>query len=343
MISLHRRSDGAFLTTLSATADRSWVMNDKGKCTLYLSTQDEKTIRAYMGERNLICITHEKLPMWAGVIETDQDWDDRGGVQFTAWSAASLWIGRCPTQGQVKAASPGALFEKLVAIGNEDEDLLIRVGEMYRGGGDAETILDGTNLLEVIKDLAARWDMEFEVAPKLSSRGALSFEANWHKRMGDVIDGFSFVEDLNMKKTSRPLRVTRQVVNRLIGFGEASTDGDRPKATKTDAGSVNLFGLMEGTEDFDGVTDQTTVEEQTAARLLVLRLPKKIVNVNVLDVENAFKATRLGNRVNLRATSFGFRSRSGVGLETVVRIMSMRYLERSNVVEIKNQTEDFEL
>lgn len=340
MITLYKRQNGTFLTTIHADTDRSWVLNNKGKCTIYLSAKDEKTIRTYMGKRNLVCISHPKLPLWGGVIETDQDWDDNGGVKFTAWSGESLLISRCPTDGLIQAASPGALFERLITIANRTEDLLIRPGSIYRGGGAAECTLDGTNLLEVVRDLAARWDMEFEIVPNVSARGSLTFTANWYQRMGEV-KPYMLREGFNVKKNSRVLRITRQVVNKLTGFGEASTDETRPSFTAEDEKSIGLFGVMEGVEDYDGVTNESTVRDQVLKRLKVLRFPKVVINLTALDVEETLEKIRMGNIHFFRASSFGLKGADGVGILSSVRVIAMRYLEAQNELEFKNQTEDY--
>lgn len=342
MISLHERSNGAFITTIRALTDRSWVINDKGKCTIYMSLDDEKTIWRYMGQRNLICISHPKLPLWGGVIETDQDWDNRGGVVFTAWSGESLLISRTPTDGLVKASSPGALFERLIEIANRSEDLLIRPGAISKTGGAAEITLDGMNLLEAAREIAERREMEFSITPKLDDRKRLSFEAHWQTRLGETVS-YPVSEGHNAKKPSRPLRISRRVVNQLTGFGEGSTTGTRPKYTGRDENSIRLYGLMEGVEDYDGVTNVETVREHVNKRLRTLRYPKFTVNVVALDVEETFEYMRLGNTFPFRSASYGFQRAGGIGLETKLRIMAMRYNERNNELEIKNQTEDLEL
>ena len=72
MVTLHSRKNGAFLTTLQVLTDRSWVVNNKGKCLIYMSAKDEKLIRIFIGERHYIRITHPTLPDWGGVIETER-------------------------------------------------------------------------------------------------------------------------------------------------------------------------------------------------------------------------------------------------------------------------------
>lgn len=342
MITLHNRQNGTFITTIRTVADRSWVINNKGKATLIMSVDDAKTTFQYMLKRNLVSISHPKLPLWGGVIETDQDWTDAGAVVFTAWSGESLLISRTPTDGRITAGTPGALFERIIGLANRGEDLLIRPGTIDKSGGAAEVTLDGSNLLELIIDLAERHDMEFSITPKLDDRNTLTFEANWYARMGQTV-GYYVSEGHNAKKPGRPMRVTRRVVNQLTGFGEGSTDITRPKFTARDENSIRLWGLMEGVEDYDGATDVATVRAHVQKRLRVLRYPKFTVNVVALDVEETFEHMRLGNVFPFKSTSYGFQRMTNIGLETALRVMAMRYLERANELEIKNQTEDLEL
>lgn len=342
MITIHNRSNGSFLTTLSCVADRSWVTNNKGKCTIVLSNSDPKATKKIMLTRNLISITHPKLPLWAGVIETDQEWDYQGKCTYTAWSGESLLIGRTPTIGKMTASTPGALYEQLIALANENEDTLIRPGEIEKSGGSAEVTLDGTNLFEVILDLATRHDMEFSITPRLSNNNTLIFDANWQPRFGTLIPRL-IREGYNAKKPSRPLRVTRRVVNKLTAIGEGSTEETRPMVTVQDDNSIGLFGLMEGVEDFDGITDRNALRVAAMKRLRVLRYPKYTVGVSVLDVDDTFSYMKKGNSFVFESSSYGFQASTGIGFTAKLRIMSMRYLERVNELEIKNNTEDFEL
>lgn len=339
MITLHRRSNGTFLTSIRAKTDRSWVVNNKGKCTIYMSAADEKVIRKYMGQRNLIYIGHDELPGWGGIIETDQDWDEGGGVQFVAWSGESLLLSRSPSSGELlSATSPGALFAKLIAKANEPEYLNIRMGTVYLGGGPAETTLDGTNIFELISDLAERWDMEWSITPVLNAKQTLSFEANWYLRQGVRVE-YQLSEGHNIRKTSKPYKTRKRVVNELTGFGEGHTD-ERPKYTEVNEQSRALYGLIQGVENYDGVVNESTVKMHVQKRLKVLRRPREIVSVVALNKPGCFARLRLGNTYPFKATSFGFQSSDGVGLEKDIRVVGMRYLETLDECEIINNTEE---
>lgn len=338
MISIHKRSNGAFLTTIRATADRSWVINNKGLCTLRMSVQDEKVIRAYMGQRNLVRIGHPTLPVWGGIIDTDQTWDGDGDIAFTAWSGEALLLDRTPTNGVLSAASPGKLFERLIAEANLPEDMRIRIGNIYQGGGTAEVTLDGANLLDVIRDLAERWDMEFSIDPVTDSKNAMYFLANWYQRQGKRYPHL-LSEGFNIRKTSQPLRIQRRVVNDLIGFGDGSSDESRPKYEQIDPASRALYGLMQGVENFDGVITESTIKSSVQKRLRVLRYPKEVIKVTALDKDDTFKYIRLGNTLPFKASTFGFKGNNGIGIEKDVRIIGMRYLEKTNECEITNNTE----
>jgi hypothetical protein len=341
MIQLHNRPNGTFITTIQSMPECSWVINNKGKCTLPMSVRDEKAIRRYMGHRHLIYITHDKLIPWGGVIETDQDWDDAGNITFTAWSGESLLISRTPTIGLIKAASAGALFQKLMGLANQPEDLLIRMGSVVNTGGPAEVTLDGTDLLEVVRDLAQRHDMEFSIDPILNDRKILTFQANWYKRQGvRKVLRLREGEGGNMRRASNPLRVTRRVINQLTGFGEGSGDDSRPKhAEPADAQSRADYGLMQGTEDYDGVTSNTTLQNHVQTRQRVLRNPRDVIKVVALDVGDTFANLGRGNVLPMQSPYFGLKEDSGIGMQADIRILGMRYSYQKNECELTNNTE----
>jgi hypothetical protein len=332
MITLHRRSDGAFLTTIETATVRSWTINERGQCMFAFSLTEAKSIRKYMGSRNLIHINHTSLPAWAGVIETDEKWNDGEEVEYTAWSAESLLMSRCPDSGLISAGSPGALYTKLINLANEREDLLIRCADIYQGGGDADTTLDGSNLFEVIQDMAKRRKLEFSILPKLSVDNSLSFTANLYQRQGSA-KGLILQEGYNIRRTGNVLRTQRRVINSLTGNGDNGTES-RPTYTETDLGSVGLYGLMEGVQDYSGVTELATVQAHVSENLKTLRYPRRTFNLVALDVDNTFAALRLGNVLRLKAKSFGWDGDGNIGTDTTVRILGMRYFDLLNECEL---------
>ena len=332
MISLHRRSDGAFITTIEAATVRSWAINDNGQCTFSFSLTEAKSIRKYMGSRNLIYISHTSLPAWAGVIETDEKWNDDGTVEYTAWSAESLLKSRCPDLGLISAGSPGALYIKLINLANQSEDLLIRTGNIYQGGGDADTTLDGSNLFEVIQEMVKRRKLEFSIEPTLTVDNSLSFKANLYQRQGSA-QGLILQEGFNIRRSRNVLRTQRRVVNSLTGYGDNGTES-RPTYSAKDLESIGLYGLMEGVQDYSGVTELATVQAHVTENLNTLKAPRRTFSVIALEVGNTFAALRLGNVLRLKGTTFGWDGNGNVGTDTMVRILGMRYADLINECEL---------
>jgi len=333
MISLHKRSDGGFVTTIKTETERSWVLNDKGKCTLPFAVTDAKAVRRYMGSRLLIYIDHPTLPAWGGVIETDENWREDGVIEFTAWSGESLLISRKPIVGLVTAGSPGGLFAKLINLANKDEDLRIRVGNINQAGGSAEATLDGTNLFDVIQSLAQRHKMEFSIDPILDADGKLYFSANWYVRQG-VNSPLVLKEGLNIERRGNVYRRQRRVANKVTGLGSASTNATRPAYSVIDAESRDLYGLMEEVVDFNDVTLQATLIENTKEKLGALRFPRDTYQITALDVDDTFGSIRKGNVHPLKAQTFGWLSDSSVGTDEAVRLLGMRYFDNPNVCEL---------
>lgn len=331
-ISIHRRSDGAFITTIHAMTERSWVLNDEGKCTIQLSLTDAKNVRKYMGVRNFVYITHDTLMPWGGVIETDEEWNSDNTITFTAFTGESLLKTRTPLVGLINAASAGVLFTKLLALANEPEDLLIRAGNISLTGSDAELTLDGTDLLEAVKDLAKRRNMEFSIDPVVDAAGRMSFAANWYEKAGSV-KAYTLKEGYNIQRTSNPLRVQRSVVNQLTGMGDASTD-QRPTWTYIDQDSRGTYGLIQGVENYDGVVNLETVKSHTLDGLNRKKQPRRTFRVEALNVDNTFGNLGKGNTLRLAAYSFGWLGDGAVGTDTSVRIFGMRYKDETDTCEL---------
>jgi len=340
-VSLHRRQDGAFITTIHTETVRSWVKNDYGECDFPLSQSDFKAVRKYLELGTLVYIEHDDLPPWGGKILPPFSFNDDGEIVVKAYSGEAFFrLRRTPWSVLWKANSAGALFRRFVVEANRVEDLLIRPGAIWEGGSAAEDTQDGRLMFDHIQALVKNRKHVWSVEPVLDKEiGRLYWEANYAERMGVDLD-FWLKEGLNLEKRSQPLRLQRWPVNDLFGIGQGS-DGNRPVFNAIDAESRARYGLMQGSQDFDNI-DLAGVKANTLATLKEVRHPRETWQLTLLNKNGVFRRARTGNTLPLKTQTIGFFSDNEYGNEGRVEVIGMRYSDNSDKMDINTDTVFYE-
>jgi hypothetical protein len=340
-VSIHNWRDGSFLTTIQTTTERSWVLDEFGKCEFTLSLLDAKSARQYLDIDNLVYIEGgDGLPAWGGVIDTDIDWNDDGTITYSAYSGEYLLkYRRTPTNDVFRETSAGALFERFINEANKSEDLLIRTGVIWTGGTPAEDTMDGKSFYDHAKALAKNrgnnWSIEPAIDP-VSHR--LYFVANYYERAG-VVRTQALKEGLNIKKKSRPLSVQGQMINNLLGIGDGS-DATRPTWEAEDADSRTRYRLREGSEDFSGCVALATVRTHTEERLKIVSKSRNVYKLEVTNVGGIYANIRKGDTLPLKMYSMGYLRDDEIGVDTNVRISRMRYFDDTDTMEITPEEDE---
>jgi len=334
MITLFYR-DGRPITTIHTETERSFVLNSEGKCTFKFALTDPKARAIIFNTGNLITISHPTLPLWGGVIDGDQDWEEDGTLSLTAWSGEHLLsFRRSPTNQVLKAASAGRALWKIVTLANKPEDLLIRWGTIWDGGTEREDTLDGKDLYTHAKSIAKNAGVDWSIDPEIDYASHLYFTLNVWPQRGEARE-LTLHEHKNVERRGKVLRVRYgQVVNDLLGLGDGSTD-DRPEyQAPIDEASRGQIGLRQGTEDFDGNSGVGTLQANTQASIKVRAQPERIIQLTALDVGDTFAELRLGNILPFRAQTFGFLNDGQIGMDTFVRLIGLRVEDKTNTVEL---------
>jgi len=335
-VTIHNRITGAPITPIETEYECSWVLNSEGKCSFPFSLEDSKAAhKLILNAGNYIYISHEKLPPWGGVLDGDEDWNGDGTFTLAAWSGEYLLnFRRSPMNETIQAASAGALIVKMINMANTAGDLLIRPGNIWSGGGQAEELMDGKSIYTHVKDVAKRHNIDWSIDPVLDAKGNLYFKLNVYEKRG-ITSSRVLKEGHNITAKDKPLQVkTGEIVKDVLGLDDASTDVDRPTYIAINAASITKYGLRQGTEDFSGVTDPQTVENNTKKSLKIKAKPKRIHKADALDVEGTFKDLGLGNIYPLSAFSYGKLTDGRIGVDEPARLMGMRYKQSNNIVEI---------
>ncbi len=325
---------GAALATLPCSTERSWVLNGEGLCRITLATNDRKMQERLLRFGNFVTIEHPKLPMWAGVLDTDRIWG-MSQLVLNAWSAERLFKYRVskPLNVTLSGNNAGILFRKLVDIGNATEDLRVRAGEVYAGGTPRDEKLDGKALYDHVRAISSRTGFDWGLEGAFNPARRLYFTANLYQRRGRVIE-MPLREGHNMVLGENALVEQGRIVNELTGVGDGSTDETRIAYTEIEATSRGLYGLRQDTQDFSGNREMTTLISNVQATLAENAYPLKTVSATALDVGTTFNYLRLGNTIPFQATSVGFLADGRVGMNTKMRLIGMRYQDDLNQTQL---------
>lgn len=332
-ISLHRRTDGGFLTTIDAEPEYSWVLNEYGSCSFDLALTEYKAVRRYLDFGTLVYIENDKLGGWGGVIDVDQEWNEDGTITVNAYSGEYLLaFRRSPINQVFRDASAGGLLLQFVREANKAEDLLIREGSIWRGGNPAQDTMDAKDFYSHAKALSKNRGYDWCIEPAIDALGKLFFKVNFYERRGEVKstvlkDGF------NISPRGNPLKVQRTIVNDLLGLGDG-VDAERAAWNEIDAGSRSQYGLRQGSDDFSGNTNVATVKANTVAKLRELRYPRRMFRYVAMDKEGTFAALRLGNILPFESERIGFLNDDTVGTNTLVRLTGMRHITKTDLVDL---------
>lgn len=326
--------DGTPITEVQGVAPRSWRLNNVGQASLQLSILDEKCRREVLEFGRLVVISHEKLGLWSGPVDTPREW---GGYLMTinAYSAEKLLDWRHGRMQMLKGTA-GEIFEKIVTTANQEGDTLLRVGEVWTGGTNRQRELDYKSLLKEAQELAKLADNEFGVEPEIQVDGKLIYRAHWWQRRGaECAEGLKDGgEGANMEVDQKSLREQGEIWNDITGYGDGATWASRPIFRATDEDSVRQFGRRQKAQWFSGVKQESTLKENVESMLAEQAWPRKTFPCSALNVGNTWRNIRLGNTMPVEQRLAGFSDSGGVGMATTGRVLAYSYSEATQKVPL---------
>jgi hypothetical protein len=319
---------GKWLTEVDATFNRSWKLNDYGPATFTLSMQDAKCREDYLQFGNFVYVEHEKLPVWAGMIDTPRTWG-HGSVTSTVYSAEYLLTCLITTRSTSAQGSHGAVFQALIEqTFNNDVGDIIKIGDIYGGGKSIKRTYYYNTLLDEIKKLCIDSGNDFDLQPEIDQNGRLFFSANWYEKRG-MLKPFTLYDDINIKLSNTPLREQGRIGNKLRIYTTGATYESRGVAWRDDLVSVSKYGqrylaqLQQG-NDLNANADALLVEHT---------YPRKTFDMTAIDSGDTYYQMRIGDQFPISCHSVGF-SGSGFGVDEIVRVLQMRYEEDKNELVI---------
>jgi hypothetical protein len=320
---------GLPLGEILAAPQRAWLLNDAGQGSFNLDIDYARKIQDRLLPGTLILIQDEKLPDWAGFIDTPETWGT-GVVTFSLYSIERiLGDGWRIGDGKKRKAISGSIFKKMIDLANAPEDLMIRYGDIFMGGTEREETVGKVPLMGEIQRVSDRTGYDWNITPVLDGNNHLSFLANWYQVMGISRQDY-ILDGINTKTGSTPLRRVGTIVNSVLGMGQPpAAGGDAPSYRYEDTTSRGFYRLRQGAQTFDGNVNQATLEANTKAFVAKNAYPRLSLDLTALDIDNLFAKLKVGDVARTINPNIGMR-----GIDTFARITGLQYTETTKEVDI---------
>lgn len=329
---LDRKPLGEFVREV----DRGWMLTGNpsvsggGQTTLSLTS--DLLAKHYWQLGHMVAIYHDKLPTWAGVIDTP--WDT-GSLQVTCYNAEYLLNLRAPEQSLVLDGSVGSIIEQMLLYFNAGQDMFVRVGNTARADQTTrQVVLDQRTYWEQIKTLLTRAGCEMTTRIEKDADGRLVVFLDIATLAG-VDTGFLYVDGQDANAYFREARLDGEIVNRVVGLGDESGQASRLITQPYfDEASIKLYGLRSRVVQFRDVRDQGTLDRYAEVYVHYSAYPKFSFLMDVLDKGDAYRNVRLGNLVRARISNANLPA-GQQGWYGVARVLAMAYSESTGLLTTK--------
>lgn len=318
---------GVRVAELDATFKRSWRLNEYGIGSFSVSTQDTKAIIDHLQFGNYIFSEHDKLPSWAGMIDTPRTWGE-GRINCSAYSGEYLMTMRITPRTLNLSGSYGMIYDSLI---KSRPHRLVRSGDIYGGGPVVSMTYNYADVYAEIKKLAQDSGNDFSFEPEIDSNGGLVFAAHWYEKRG-MERAFVLYEDRHLRLSSIALREQGEIRNRLRVYGEGATFDTRPVSRMEDDVSADKYGAR-WKAIYAGPFSGQELESIARKKLIEYAEPRKTFDLTVLDEGNAFHNCRIGDTQPVEFYTVGFTGAS-LGMSTKVRVLQMEYDEENNILRV---------
>jgi hypothetical protein len=311
---------GQMLDEIDAVFVRGYKPNDVTTCNFEAPTADlhNTDVNTNFGDF-LVILNSEGLAAWVGRIDPPQSWGD-DKVEHTAYSAEDVFnIRNGPITLPYSIHNPaGAIFRELIKIANNEEDTLVRPGEIYEGGTMCGALISPlSTLMTNVRGLVKRSGQEWDITPSIV-KNRLTLYANWYEKRGQVLDRSFNPENCKMHEGS--LSVVGPIYNVILGLGQENSQGGRKLHMTRDLASIAKYGMR-------FTKYEVNFESQEA------------VDYFTENVDDLYPLLRLGNIAPYENPKAGFGKGGTVGTQAYVRIMAMAYSDDEEGVELTLQEE----
>jgi hypothetical protein len=320
--------DGQAAGEIHAICNRGWAIGGGGQATIILPASD--ALQTWLQFGRMVMIEHPKLPAWGGVIDTA--WKVIIPGTMTVYNCEYLLSLRTQDYPGSLTGSAGTIAMQLIGMANDQEDLLIREGNVHYDNDLRTEIFDQSSIWEHLKTLASNAGMEMMFYPALDANGRLIVQFDLQPYLG-IYTGWLLHDGSGGNINVRDASVSGEIWNRIIGVGDQSTLPSRPQTEpQFDEISAERYRLRSKVVQFSGIPGQASQLETNVANYLKRSAyPRLTLTVEALDISDTFYHLRLGNSFIVQVSNVilpgGQRGWNGD-----CRITAMAYDEAQNKV-----------
>lgn len=328
--------DNKSLGEFDANVDRSWTIDGSpassggGSSTIVIP--DSVAAMNILQFGQMIMVTHDNLPVWAGMIDTP--WKALLPVQLTAYNAEYLLSQRCP-DGPITMQAPLAqILNEMINQANIQEEMYIRLGNVDGLDGTIrQESFDQRPFWDQMKALLLRAGCEMTVRPQRdpTDGNRLYIYLDVKKQVG-IDTGYLLHDGENANIKIADASVEGTILNRVTGISGESTQTSRKQTIpQLSIDSLLSYRLRSIIQQFQGVIDDATLLANAVNFLNQNAAPKLKLTIQILDVGNAFSICAPGNIVLLHGANLWLPG--GVhGWRGFMRLITLEYAEGNNTL-----------
>lgn len=322
-------NNGLSLGEVQANCTRGWAINDGGEAKIKISAA--AALESWMDFGKIVLIEHPRLPAWAGMIDTP--WIALPPIEVSLYSAPYLLAIRTPDEPLTFSGTAGEIAMQLVNAANDQDDLLIRAGDMDMDDPDRAETFNQSQIWEQLVTLAKKANMEIQIRPERDMNNKLILYLDMKHQLGYETP-LLLKDGIGGNMTVSKAEITSEIWNRITGIGDQSSKLSRMQsAAMLDEESINRWRLRSKVVQFQGTSAQSILDANAQAILNQSSWPVLSLNVNILDEGETFSYLRIGNWLEVHASTVclpcGVR-----GWRGKARITAMSYKEETNQVNM---------
>ena len=296
-------ADGDYITELNTSIKRTWERNSYGECEFKLSIYDDNATQQVLQYGNFVLIDHDRLPIWAGYIDTPMTWID-GIITVKVYQVENMLdhfvTGQTESVNNTNALVAKFLIERYVSPKIKITFGKIESDELYT----TETQYRYNSILECLRNLTTDDDFEFHLDPKIGEDRKLYFEFSYVRTRGsDTL--YEFCDGADFDLSSSGFVEQGYIANKIFIYGGGEW-GLKPYGSATDKTSFDTFGYRALVLSREELINSTKLDKIAQKILVDYKKPRKTFQLSVLDIGVNFNYLVVGNRVYVTFTQSGF-------------------------------------
>jgi hypothetical protein len=309
-----------------------------------MSLEDAKAKEKYLQFGNILIINHDELPFWVGFIDSSlgRDWNG-DSITIRALSAEAIFNRRIVYPERM-AGTSGALLRAMLENINASSPggIKINPGAIYMGGPTHYYPLIGRcrDVMDRIAKKGGKCD--WSVTHKIID-GKVNLYANLYKGERGVATGR--VLDARNTELVAPIYTEEGEIWNHVVFMKPLDESGEVKICdpQRDEKSISTFGLNMYLGEANAEEEQTLIW-MAKAWLYDHAYPRGMCAPTILNVDNIFRAVRLGNVFRWENHGVGFEGNYiGTGDEVRLTGFEVNYTDEKVNATVESTTKPFDI